>query len=1025
MAPLQPETVPSSINTCPTARVFSYASGTGTAGQGRSCASWPASTRDHIVKDTIHITRKKLRAGTALQAMALIGAGAAAMPMFAVSAHAQEATQSSDDTTEIVVTGSRIARPDLDAPSPVTTVGAEQFDLTGTVTVETLLNDLPQLIPGNTKVSNNQGGEDFSTLDLRGLGPSRTLILVDGERVPPSSTTGVVDIGTIPAGLIDRVDVVTGGASAVYGSDAIAGVVNFILKDNYEGIDLRTQYSVSEYGDGDEFNVQGLFGGNFADGRGNMTVFASYYTREAVSQADRDFSSSAGTLVIDADGVIRNEHNPANYDPANGDTIFASGGSATSPWGSISNNTSNPFNVTFTNVDSDCNPATAGVTLTGGRTLSFDANGNLSPYLSGGRCAFADRSIGSSRYNYNVDNYLVTPYERYTFTTTGRYDLSDSVTFKMLASYVRSEQQVALAPTPATGIVVPYDSPLIPVDLAAALATRPDPTADFVMARRFTETGPRIGTYTSNTANLRGSLQGRISDSWRWDATLSWGHVDATVLSQGNINKTALTQGLNGCPLGSLPGCVAVDIFGENTLTSEMLSFVQIDTKEQRTFEQVRGAANISGTLFELPGGPAAVALGMEVREDRADVVVDDAQRTGNIYGFNAVQNQSGSINVKEIYGEVRLPLLGGLPFIHSLSIEGGIRYSDYSSIGGLTNWKAGAEWAPVSWLRFRGIYNKAARAPSVVELFRNGDQGFYTYTDPCNYNATGRTAATLAHCQADAPGVDFNNYLQANSQVEGFAYGNPDLSEERGETYTIGMVVTPPMPFGNASLTVDYYHIRIDDQITSFGASYFINACYKNDDASACARVTRDPTTGQLISVNTATGNEGYMETEGIDVGLNWSFPLSAIIDMPGRIQLSELFSYVDRFEVNGYNYIGLNESGLGGGLPTYSSTFSMTYSDSRFTGMLRWVFQSALEEDFYGDPEYDPWTPSISYFDLSLSQKFGDNFELTGIVHNLFGQPIRSTPIGYYDQANVDTVTYSSIILGRTFTIAARARF
>ena len=221
-----------------------------------------------------------------------LGLAMISTPSFAQAAEEEAAGEA------IVVTGSRIARPDLEAPSPVTSVTSEQFDLTGTVTVETLLNELPQLIPGNTRTSNNQGGEDFSTLDLRGLGPERTLILVDGERVPASSTTGVVDIGTIPAGLIERVDVVTGGASAVYGSDAIAGVVNFILKDDYQGMELTAQYGLSEEGDGATFNVQGLLGGNFAEGRGNMTLFASYFTRQSVGQNDRDLTRACQRIDL-------------------------------------------------------------------------------------------------------------------------------------------------------------------------------------------------------------------------------------------------------------------------------------------------------------------------------------------------------------------------------------------------------------------------------------------------------------------------------------------------------------------------------------------------------------------------------------------------------------------------------------------------------------------------------------------------------------------------------------------------------
>ena len=757
--------------------------------------------------------KSNLRATAGWQALALLGAGVLAaapaaaqdvapdgttppssetQPSASQQAATPDAPAAADADDAIVVTGTRIARPDLEAPSPVTTVSAEQFDLTGTVTVETLLNELPQLVPGNTRTSNNQGGEDFSTLDLRGLGPQRTLILVDGERVPASSSSGVVDIGTIPAGLIERVDVVTGGASAVYGSDAMAGVVNFVLKDNFEGMELNAQYGISDHGDGATMNVQGLLGGNFGDDRGNMTFFASYYTRKSVGQGDRDVTRNAAALYYDyaTSSYFIPDHLTL---PGPGQILVAGGGSGTPPFGFITQNASNPFqNLSvllpgqFAAADRDCNPATAGTPVNSGN-LSFNDNGQLTPRFTAGLCAFADRSVGSSRFNFNPLNYLVTPYDRWSMALTGRYDINDSIRFKVIANYTDSSQEVNLAPTPATGIVVPVNNAFIRnngacgvnscnPDLLIALNSRPNPAAPFTIDRRFSETGPRVGIYDSKTATLRGTLSGPLAHGFNWDVTGSYGRTTAIASLRGNINRTALTQGLNNCPLGSLPGCVPLDIFGAGTVTGAGLSFVNLDTKETREFDQARIAGNITGNLVELPAGPVGIAIGAEARTDRGTIIVDDAQRTGNIYGFNATQNQKGKVNVKEVYGEIRVPILADMPFFHDLSVEAGARYSDYSTVGGLFNYKFGAQWSPVEWLKFRGIYNKAARAPSIVELFQNGDQGFPSYSDFCNATPVGsRTPAELALCQAQAPAVNFATFAQNNSQVQAFAFGAPE----------------------------------------------------------------------------------------------------------------------------------------------------------------------------------------------------------------------------------------------------------
>ena len=1023
--------------------------------------------------------KSNLRATAGRQALALLGAGVfAAAPAAAQSTTTPASSDSQTSASQkpvvagtpaqaaekddaIVVTGSRIARPDLEAPSPVTTVSAETFDLTGTVTVESLLNELPQIVPGNTRVSNNQGGEDFSTLDLRGLGPNRTLILVDGERVPASSTTGVVDIGTIPAGLIERVDVVTGGASAVYGSDAIAGVVNFILKDNFQGLEVETQYGLSDQGDGAQFNIQGLLGGNFGDDRGNMTFFASYFTRDAVGQGDRDLFRNAAVVARDANGT---RYVPGHLTdlPACGGAVttsclLSSAGSGTNPFGTILQDAGNKFTNlnlllpgTFGagNTDRDCNPLTPGPAVKNGN-LSFNNAGQLTPSNTLGLCRYADRSVGSSRFNFNPFNFLITPYHRFNMTSTARYDLNDSIRLKVIGNYVDSQQTVNLAPTPATGIDVPITTPYVALgtatngapcgigvschqDLLTALLSRRNPNAPFTVNRRFAETGPRIGIYNSKTQTIRGTLSGPLAHGFNWDLTGSYGKTTANVEAKGNINFTAVQQGLNGCPVASLPNCVSLDIFGGGTINDAMLNFVRIDTQERRQFSQARVAGNITGNLLELPAGPVGIAIGAEARTDRGSIVVDDAQRTGNIYGFNAVQNQKGKINVQEIYGEVRVPILADMPFFHELSVEGGARYSKYSSLRNkLFNWKLGAQWSPVEWLKFRGIYNKAARAPSIVELFRNGDQGFPSYTDPCKATEA-PSPTTLARCQAAAPAVDFSTFDQTNDQVQAFAFGNKNLKEETAKTYTVGAVLTPNLGLGRFSATIDYYNIRIENIITGQGATFFLQDCYIRGIASSCAKINRNPATGQVDAVNTATVNGGTFKTEGVDGAVNFVVPFAdvGLGMLGGRFRFQELLSYLRKIDFGGGNFAGKSGTGIGSTYPRWKSTMTVAYDSSSFTAQLRWNYLSKTTEAFgdKGNPSLpstarDPILPALSYFDLSLRKSIGSNFELTAIIDNLFNAKAKHTPAG--DAGfRVNETYYNPIILGRYFTIQGKVK-
>jgi len=986
--------------------------------------------------------RKSLLAGASVLA-------AAAAAMTATPAVAQD----DDEDDAIVVTGTRLQRQDFEAISPITTVGAEQLELTATLTTDSLLNELPQIIPGNTRTSNNAGGEDFATVDLRGLGINRTLVLVNGERVPGSSTLGTVDINTIPASLISRIEVVTGGASAVYGSDAIAGVVNFVLKDDYEGAEVNMTYgSELETGNVAEFEINGLVGGNFANGRGNMTAYASYYNREGILQGEYDYSAVSGGVCYDAGVGYFICDSAAEVNNSSFPATLAAGGSGTPAWGWITNNGANAFNPAVLNVngataprfaayDHDCNPATPDVAY-GGGSLSFDVNGFLEPRRTAGGCGVPDRAAGSSRYNYAPDNFLVIPGERISLSTNGHYDITDTLRLNMLITYTNSRSEVQLAPTPATGLTVTLTDAMQNListnhpDLWVALQSRPDATAPFTIDRRMNEVGTRNGITENNTFFFLTSLEGQLGENWDWQISASYGQSMFNVRGLNSVNATALNQGLAGCqnvvgtpgggddtPIGvnELPGCVPLDIFGAGTLDAAMQSFIRVNTFSDVHVEENRVTGFVRGDLFNLPAGPVATVFGFEYRDSYAAQFNDNEQRTGNIFGFNAIQDTEGSVDVYELYTEFAVPLISEQAFAHYLGLEVGYRRSNYSSVGDVDAYKIGAEWAPTDWLRFRAIFNEATRAPNVFELFQSGDQGFPAYTDPCrDVNSDGVpdvAGVTQAFCVGQGvPLAQYPGFTANNSQVEAFAFGNPNLGPETAETLTYGFVFTPDFfPIGDLRLTADYYDIEITDVVATFGAQFFINDCYNNGNLVSCARVVRDTVTGQIDFVNTTRANSGVFETSGIDIQLEWSIALG-----PGQLTINELYSITDSFVFNGTDFVGTTSAGIGGAIPDYKSVLSVSYNVGDWTLFGRWSYTPEMADGNFGTAYM---SPEASYFDLAARWNVTDNFTLTANVDNVMDDYPPQTLPGFFSQANTDPQVYR--VLGRTFAISGRYRF
>ena len=613
--------------------------------------------------------------------------------LVAMPAIAQQTAAAADTGEAIIVTGSRIARPNLESVSPVAVVGVEQFREQGAVNVEAVLNQLPQLAPGLNSAVNN-GGNGTATVDVRGLGPSRTLVLVNGRRIVPSNNTGVVDVNNINPQLLERVDVVTGGASSTYGSDALGGVVNFILKRNFQGIELTAQNGITERGDANQFTVGGIVGGNFADNKGNATLGVSYTDRSAAFQSDRAWS--------------RFDQN---------------GGSATGIAGRFDNLFNNKFSPS------------------GNR--AFNADGSVRPFIN--NFDLTGASGPTDRYNFAPVNYLQTPQKRLSLTALSHYEITPAINIFLDATYVNSRVDLQLAPTPATNIFVNPTSPVLSPSALALAASRPDPLAPLTFRRRMAEVGPRIQSFDFNTIQINTGINGQIWNDWKYELYYAYGRVNSAQGLQNDVSRSRLTSGLNGCPTGSPAGCISVDAFGPGRLTPAAVNYIRIASAvDQFTFDRDNVVGTLTGPLFALPAGSVDVSVGAEYRKDRSTFVPSDPAQRGDLTGFNAVKPIAGSFDTKEVFGEARVPLLANTPGAQELTLELGARYSDYSSVGGLFTWKAGGTYAPIDGVRFRGVYARATRAPSVFELFQAGDQGFPVSSIPAS--AASRRAQSRRH---------------------------------------------------------------------------------------------------------------------------------------------------------------------------------------------------------------------------------------------------------------------------------------
>ena len=904
-----------------------------------------------------------------------------------------------DQGDVIVVTGTRISRPDLVASSPVATISAEALKQTGTVTIESLLQQNSQFVPASGSSSNNPG-TGAATLDLRGLDPKRTLVLIDGKRAQAYDTNGTVDINTIPPALIKRIDVLTGGASAVYGSDAIAGVVNFILDDRFEGVRADATSSVTERGDGAQYDASLTAGAKLGD-RGNVVLTGGYSKRQGVKFGQRNRNSQA----LDSSDL--------------------------SPTAGSSNANPTVFDNTFNLADGAPSAYQVG------------AGGVLVPGIY-------------QLYNFTPVNYAQAPFERYNVLGLARYELTDGIEAFVRGSYTHNKVVLTLAPTATAGFPfnISPDNPFLSASERALFFGDPatlnaDGTAPVGIRRRITETAGRVETYTSKSYQAVGGLRGTLAN-FNWEVFGQYGVTKRHVVLANDLSYTALSQALDAVPTAGggvacrdpSNGCVPLNVFNNGVIPANQLAYVLRDAiQDDKTTELVTGG-NIGGDIGFLKSPfadkPAAVSVGVEYRRETGRTSVDPLYASGDLIYYGQGQNIAGKYNTKEAYTEIKMPLVTDKPFFYALDLEGGFRYSDYSNVGSVYTYKGGGDWSPVEGVRFRGIYQRAVRAPNLNELFSPVVAGTGSLnTDPCaGAIAAGSTLANLC-IATGAPAASIGRIpVPISGQINILTGGNANLDAEKSDTYTVGVVVNPPQ-IRALSFSVDYYNVRIGNAINTFGGSEanIVNTCYNvaMDAASPfCQAIHRNTATGSLsgliqFGVSEQLANISVIKTNGVDVTAGYHGKVG-----PFTYAASLTGTYVRAYDVqadptsDAYKCAGRFTSQCNlNPIPKWKHVADLTLGYGGVDFLTRWRFIGKVKDDTDAGLAV-PKIKAFSYFDETVSFEINDKLGFRVGVQNAFDKksPIVGDTVGIdYNAGSTFPNVYD--VLGRTFFASVSATF
>jgi len=839
-----------------------------------------------------HAVRFSLATG----AIGLLGLSAA--PAFA-----QEEAATLD---RITVTGSRIKRADLETAQPVLTVTKADIAATGLAQVGDILQNLTTAGAALNQTFNN-GGNGSTYVDLRDLGANRTLILVDGKRFAPDgqALSGIVDLNSIPTSIIERIEVLKDGASTIYGSDAIAGVINIITVDRFEGMEANAYFGESDEGDGRAESYD--FTAGAANDTTSVIVNASFTKTEAIFAGDRPISAV----------------------PQFGADFCAS---STSPFGRFGI-TGRPGTFTLINQA----PTAPGVVA--------NAN-NFRAFVIPGDC-----------HNFAPENYLVTPSERWSLFGKVAHNITDNITFKSLLTYTNRESDQLLAAIPVTFAGSGLFGSNVAFDIAANSFYNPFGVPTNRVQRRLSETGGRKFAQDVDVWHYNGGVEGffQLGDrSFSWDLGYSYSKSQDQDITTGqvNVNRIAvavgpsfrdpatgvITCGTPAAPIGG--GCVPLNLLGgPGSITPEMLAYISVPLQDAFEYERTGYQANISGDIVELPAGMFGFAAGYEYRRESGFDLPDALTATGASSG-NIRQPTAGRFTVDEFYTEFNVPILADVPGAERLSLNVAGRYSDYDTFGDTTNAKAGLEWKPVSDLLVRANWSEGFRAPAIAELFQGQSDSFQDVADPCAgpgqatpNRFAGLTAAQQQNCR-DA-GVPAGGAEQASGQIRATVGGNPNLSPETSESTTVGFVYSPAFLEG-FDVSLDWWKIEIENSITTLGAQTIADACILGGASTQCGLISRLAGTGAITGLLDVNTNGASDEIEGYDLTANYRFNTDGL----GAFRVSMDTTYLA-------DYINITESGIPGN-PLVFDLVGNYYGRRAYTSRLKSNLSLAWD---YGD--------------------------------------------------------------------------
>jgi iron complex outermembrane receptor protein len=941
-------------------------------------------------------------------------------------------TSASGESDELVITGSRIRRRDYQAESPIITIPKAALEVSGQLTIGESLNQLPQIAAGQNALR----GGTRTTVDLRGLGSRRTLVLLDGKRMQPSDGFNTIDLDGIPNTLIRGVEIITGGASAVYGSDALAGVVNFQLRKDFHGLEVDGQQGITTMGDGGNFQLSATFGNNFAGDRGNMVVSGSYLQRDEIrGSIQRRFFSHPSPGDFGAGLIVPQATNP--YNAAVLANLFRSYGIATSP--SIN---------AILSVNAD-------------NTIWARPGVNQRPYPGIGEI-----DVNGVHGSIARPTTFSPPLKRWTAFARATYDIADNV-----SAYFQFNWSTIHLETDSSSVFLPQDSPFvsasnpfIPADLKALLNSRPNPNAPFYVA--FNTDAIAHGGIIEDDDIWQGQvgLAGKIPGlNWNWDAYFGYGRTTQNTTIKGMINRANFAALLNA-PDGGVSMCAGgLDVFPFTYLapvSTECKRILAVDAKNYQRITQKVGEANLTGKLFRLPYGDLRFAVGVAYRSNAFDfrpdaglVVTNPVTKlTDLITSGQRTSPTAGSTNVKEIYGELLIPLLADLPFFHRLDVDLAARYSDYNSIGGVTTYKASAEWAPVEGLMFRGGIQRAIRAPSIGELYAptatgaTGSLGSFNQGggDPCDIRTIYRTgpngAQVAALCVAQGILASQIGTFQINGTgIPTLTSGNVNLRQETSDSITLGAVLTPrfssPLLSG-LSASVDFYDIKIKDAMGIIPGDLVVRACFNTSGQNPtysnsnfyCQLISRG-----FISINQVTTplvNLSAIQAQGIDGQLDWRVNLGDLgfHGSAGALLLNLNGAYLRKYRIATLQadplleYRGTIGNGALGTLshPKWKMNATLTYTNGGFSfgGRARYIGAMTNSQNV-NTALLLPGVNSITYFDLFARMNVTEKFSLRGGVTNVADR----TPPVWTGFGATDSATYDTI--GRSFYVGATLRF